>query len=183
MDLVEDLFNDDDNDYAGTKILLTFLLLFLASNYDNSQVTLLYVLFALGIFVIQRNSANDEIIKVISDNIFILAGSLLLSMIVSIIKITSTNQISANTVAKKRTWFFVYFGILLLLYIPYIITNKGVIMGLIDDKILYKLTIIIFFALSLLPIITEMNLLTNTYKCINIKETNITQSFNCSDIN
>ena len=157
----------------GHKLLLIFLALFFGANYDNGQVMLLYGLF-VGYYIFNKNGFTLAQINDFSKiYIFILAGGLFMSMITSFI----TMKIPGKVIANKRTWVFVYFGILFLIYAPYIIFNKDKI---IEGKML---PILLYFLLSLIPIINVMNILTNSYKCHKIKETNITQTFSCEDIN
>ena len=90
-------------------------------------------------------------------------------------------KIPGKTIVKKRTWFIVYLCVLSSIYIPYLyfyIKDDDIKNNIIE----HILTILIYFVLGLIPLINDMNLLTNTYKCASIKETNITQTFSCEDI-
>lgn len=164
---ISELFEED-----GHKLLLIILALFFGANYDNGQVMLLYGLF-VGYCFSKYKFDVSEINDFLKEHIFILAGGLFMSMITSFI----TMKIPGKVIANKRTWVFVYFGILFLIYVPHIIFNKDKI---IEGKMLH---ILLYFLLSLIPIINVMNILTNSYKCHKIKETNITQTFSCEDIN
>ena len=168
----------------GHKLLLIFLALFFGANYDNGQVMLLYGLF-VGYYIFKHPFKVSEINDFLKEHIFILAGGLFMSMITSFI----TMKIPGKVIANKRTWVFVYFGILFLIYVPHIIFNT-----LVESQPQPqpatpqpppKYMILLYFVLGLIPIINVMNILTNSYKCSKIKESskNITQTFSCEVIN
>ncbi|MDB4539997.1 hypothetical protein N9231_06195 [Saprospiraceae bacterium] len=169
----------------GHKLLLIFLALFFGANYDNGQVMLLYGLF-VGYYIFNKNGFTLAQINDFSKKyIFILAGGLIMSMITSFI----TMKIPGKVIANKRTWVYVYFFILCLIYVPHIIFNT-----LVESQQSPttntpppppKYMILLYFVIGLIPIINVMNILTNSYKCDKIKESskNITQTFSCEDIN